>query len=513
MSQASTVSVDERLPAPPSDSEQSIYIHRDVALLVTTSLISVGALFLTQVKFLRASHWLVLLAPVLLFTAVYYLISLRINITSRNFDYDEHRDLIKTWVPERFPSVDILLPICNESIAVLRNTWVHVSALVERYPGPVKVYVLDDGASDDASAAARSFGFEYHVRPNRGELKKAGNLKYGFNISSGEHLLILDADFAPRTDFLLQTLPYFDAYPDLGIVQTPQFFRTLPVQTFMERGAGAVQELFYRVVQVSRDRQRAAICVGSCAVYRRAALDAIGGTTQIEHSEDVHTGFDLGAAGWALKYLPIPMATGLCPGDPDSFLTQQYRWCAGSMSLLSSSKFRARSMPLTSRMCYVSGFCYYLHTALFTVVAPLIPLVLLIGLPGQVRIANYLLILPSTIYNLVVFPLWHRCRYGPSALVARYLYGWAHLFAIWDIVRRRPIGWVPTGSGGARTKTARMWRALTIWGTFTSAAWVGTSLYRMVTYSSVNFVFLLLTGLLYSTIVGLALWSRRSESA
>ena len=79
----------------------------------------------------------------------------------------------------------------------------------------------------------------------------------------------------------------------------------------MERGAGAVQELFYRVVQVFRDRLGGAICVGSCGLYRRAALDSTGGTTLIEHSEDVHTGLDLYRQGWNLRYLPIALATGI----------------------------------------------------------------------------------------------------------------------------------------------------------------------------------------------------------
>ena len=57
----------------------------------------------------------------------------------------------------------------------------------------------------------------------------------------------------------------------------------------------------------------AAICVGSNAVYRRAALDSNGGTTLIEHSEDVHTGFDLRRNGWPLRYIPVNLATGLCP--------------------------------------------------------------------------------------------------------------------------------------------------------------------------------------------------------
>ena len=201
------------------------------------------------------------------------------------------------------------------------------------------------------------------------------------------------------------------------------------------------------MVQVSRNRHKGAICVGSCALYRRKALESNGGTTLIEHSEDVHTGFDLRRAGWSLQYLPIPLATGLCPPDPDSFITQQYRWCAGSMSLLASRKFWTTKMRLRTRCCYLSGFCYYLHTALFTFVTPAIPLTMLIVMPGSLRLINYVAIFPSIVYNLVVFPAWHRCRFGPTAFMAKFLYSWAHMACLFDICRGKRMGWQATGSG------------------------------------------------------------------
>lgn len=81
------------------------------------------------------------------------------------------------------------------------------------------------------------------------ELRKAGNLRYAFARTSGEFLVIFDADFCPRPEFLRETTPYF-ADGDLAILQTPQFFRRREEQTWVERGAGVTQELFYRMVQV-----------------------------------------------------------------------------------------------------------------------------------------------------------------------------------------------------------------------------------------------------------------------
>lgn len=500
------------LPTPPTDAEKHLYVHRLLGVLLVSSMLSLSALSVSQFHLLHLRAWLWLLVPFLAFNLFYYLISLRVNLTSRDFDLRTHLAVVAAWTPLRHPTVDIWLPICGEDLAVLANTWRCVADLARSYPGRVTAYVLDDRDDPSAADLAADHGFTYLVRPNRGWLKKAGNLRHAYHNSRGEFIVILDADFAPRKDFLAETLPYFHRDPTLGIVQTPQYFRQTPDQTWMERGAGAVQELFYRVVQVSRDRHDGAICVGSCGVYRRAALDSIGGTTLIEHSEDVHTGFDLRMQGWGLRYLPIPLATGMCPEGPDAFLTQQYRWCAGSMSLLGSRKFWSARLGLSTLCCYLSGFCYYLQTAAAIFVVPLVPILLLAFLPDQIQLRNYLWIAPSAAFTLVIFPLWNRGHYGPTALMAKCLYSWAHLYALTDILRGRRQGWVTTGAGGRRP-TRRIWLSVGVWGGSTAAAWLILAIYRMLTMKPINFVFLLIVGLIYaSTCVAMPLISRTQSA-
>jgi cellulose synthase (UDP-forming) len=498
------------LPEPPSDAEKFSYSDRNLTLILRASLFSFGALLISQSRFLLTLPPLLVFAPLIGFTVVYYVISLCVNFGTHGFDIDLHRKITNSWRPLAYPSLDVFLPICGEPLEILRNTWKHVKVLAEDYPGLVTPYVLDDGVSQEAADMASSFGFKYLVRPNRGYYKKAGNLRHAFSQSFGEFILILDADFAPRADLAAEMLPYFQFDPELGIVQSPQYFRTHARQSWTERGAGAVQELFYRLVQVSRNRHRGAICVGSCAIYRREALKSNGGTTLIEHSEDVHTGFDLRAAGWGLQYIPIPLATGLCPADPDSFLTQQYRWCAGSMSLLASRKFWAARMAWRTRFCYLSGFCYYVHTALFTFVVPAIPLTMLIFLPDRVRLINYVSIAPSIIYNLVVFPAWHRCKFGPSAFMAKSLYGWAHLYCLFDICRGKRMGWQATGAGNRKAGTRRIWIGIAVWNAPTSVAWVVLALWRMSRYGISNYVVMVFTGMFACLITAMLLGSRRN---
>lgn len=490
------------LPVPPNNVEKYSYVKRHSWVRCGASIVSFGCLVASQFGAIRVNPLLWAFTPVLALTAVGYLVSLRLEVFSRPFDMRRHRRLVRRWQPDRYPSVDVFLPVCGEPIEVLRNTWMWVRRLAEHYPGVVVPYVLDDSGGQEVAAMAQEFGYRHLARPNRGWFKKAGNLRHGFEHSGGDFILILDADFAPRSDLLRELLPYMDAEPELGIIQSPQYFRVLDQQNWIERGAGAVQELFYRAIQVSRQANEGSICVGTCAIYRRAALDEIGGTSLIEHSEDVHTGFDLRTQGWSLRYVPVALSTGVCPDTVGAFFNQQYRWCMGSMSLLRSRKFWGLKMPVKARLCYLSGFIYYIQTALLTIATPLIPLTLLLASPRTLLLRNSWLVLPSIIYVSVIFPVWHRNPYRLEAWAVRILYGWAHLFAIVDIVRGRPMGWQPTGAKATRkNKTRRLWIGLAGWSAVTAAVWVGVAMWRMTTLVSANFVLLLASGIFYAITV------------
>jgi cellulose synthase (UDP-forming) len=488
----------QKLPQPPTDRQKFSYVKRYMWLLNVFTLSSFACVAFSTVHFTLMDDDLWVFLGLLCLAGLGLVISIQANLFSRDFDDTEHRRLVDAWGQRNgdYPSVDVFLPICGEDRRVLMNTWKHVLAL--DYPN-VTVYCLDDGPDDSVRPIAEEFGFSYLRRDNRGWFKKAGNLKFGYEQSSGEFVLILDADFAPRPDFLLETLPYFEAEPGLGILQTPQFFSTSRGQNWLERGACAVQEFFYRVVQVSRESRDASICVGTCAVYRRAALDSNGGTTLIEHSEDVHTGFDLRRNGWHLRYMPVNLAAGLCPRDISGFFRQQYRWCMGSMSLCTSRKFWATKMPLRTRLCYVSGFFYYMLTALVVLTGPLMPLTLTMFFPGHVKLVNYVVLLPALLWMYVVMPLWHRSRFRLETLSVKLTYSWAHIFAIFDLVRGKPMGWTPTGAK-ARDHRVRWFRVgCAAWGGGTSLLLVGVCIWQIVGegHSAVQFTPMLVFAGLY----------------
>ncbi len=487
-----------KLPDGPTNFEKYLYISRNYGLFIFFSIISFTTFSICLFIFLINNELLWPLLGYLMLTIIYFLISLSVNTFSKTFDLELHKNLISRWKKFNKPSVDIFLPTAGEDLQVLKNTWDGISELKNHYQGPIQIYCLDDANRQEVKELAQRYNFKYEVRPNRGWYKKAGNLRHGFSISNGEYILIFDADFRPRFDFLDETLPYMLENPKLGIVQTPQYFDVNKSQNWLQRGAGAVQELFYRFSQVSRQSHNASICVGSNAIYRRSALMETGGTALIEHSEDVHTGFNLRMIGWDLMYVPIILAKGLCPDDMRAFFNQQYRWCLGSMSLLSSKKFWQARLTFRARMAYFSGFLYYIHTAVSSFFVPVIPIILILYYPEQVNLRNYLLIIPSLIFIQIIFPSWHKSVYGMEAWATRSIYGWAHLLAILDKLFKNTMQWHATGSKTSNRKRYFVFRSCQFIFNFIPAlAWVVLAGNKVIVHNNFVFAPLLFTGLYY----------------
>lgn len=402
------------LPSAPRDEEKYLYVSLNRWLLIGFDFfaaLAVGASTWLFIKSGPAFYWYGVYAAMVFFFIypAYTLLSF-----VKGFDLEGHnKSILENPVTDgTAPTVDIFLPVCREESEVLENTWSHVQHL--DYPaGKVQVHVLDDGAEERVALRAQKFGFHYIARSDRPHLKKAGNIRWAFARTSGDYFAIFDADFCPRPDFLLETVPVCLANPKIAIVQTLQYFRSLPEQSWVEQAAGPVQEYFYRLIQTLRGSWGATVCCGSNAVYRREALAEIGGAAEIESSEDMYTGMMMVDRGWQVVYVPIILACGVCPSTIRSYFAQQARWCSGSVYLVTNRAFWATKLPFVQKLCYVFGFLYYLTAALGVFLNPLPGPLLLWVSPKSVLYYNMFYGVPGIFHNLVIAPLWAKSRYPP----------------------------------------------------------------------------------------------------
>lgn len=375
----------------------------------------------------------------------------------RTFEYhDARRTLMPAaaegddtmYIDGRPLLIDVFITVYGEDIEVVRRTIRAAVAL----RGAHRTWVLDDGRSDEVKEAAEQLG-AWYVRRLSSNGAKAGNVNHALSIAKGDLFAIFDADFVPDQEFLVETVPFFVS-SNVAFVQTPQAYGNLT--TIIARGAAYMQTVFYRFVQRGRNRFNAAFCVGTNVIYRRAAIEEIGGIHVDSKSEDVWTALTLHERGWRSVYISDVLAVGDAPETIEGYSKQQLRWATGGFEILLTHN------PLSPRR-RLSGDqrIQYFVTAMFYLTG-ICPLLLLLVPPLEI----YFDLRPM---NLTITPitwaLYYFGFYAMQILLAWFVVGsfrWETLTlatasfpiytkALWNVITGKDVGWHVTGSGSNRS--------------------------------------------------------------
>ncbi|MFO0705872.1 MAG: glycosyltransferase [Nitrospira sp.] len=260
-----------------------------------------------------------------------------------------------------FPTVAIFVTVFDEPLDILKRTL--VASRHQDYPEDrFTVCVLDDGGREEVRVLADSLGCRYLCRPDRPKHAKAGNLNYAFRQTDHEYVAVFDVDHVPVRSFLKATIGFF-AEPKVAFVQTAHHFYNPDIfqrNLRLEQELQNEQALFFRVLQAGRDTHGSAFFAGSGAIFRRRALEAIGGFQTQTVSEDLHTSLVLHAHGYESRYLNKVLSVGLMPDSFDGYLKQRTRWAIGSIqTLLQDNPFTTRGLSLSQRIDYVGSIFYF----------------------------------------------------------------------------------------------------------------------------------------------------------
>ncbi|HEY3671387.1 MAG TPA: glycosyltransferase family 2 protein [Acidimicrobiia bacterium] len=260
-------------------------------------------------------------------------------------------------------AVDVLIPVYNEPLDVVELT----IAAAARLPGArVRVAVLDDGKRATLAAIAERYGARY-LRRGVNTGAKAGNLNHALARTDAEFVVVLDCDHVPGPRLLAATLPHFcDAR--VAFVQAPQYYANADA-TPVAAAAWAQQSLFFGPIACGKGRMGAMFCCGTNVVFRRSALDAVGGFPEDSITEDFELSARLHAAGWRSEYVPEVVARGLGPEDMASYVSQQQRWAKGCLStiprlLRSNLPWKLRVQYLLSASYFLTGWTILVYMAL-----------------------------------------------------------------------------------------------------------------------------------------------------
>lgn len=263
-----------------------------------------------------------------------------------------HRVAPNAFLTEHMPSIDVFITTAGEPIDIIRKTV--TAAVGMKYPHIT--FVLDDGQSLEVKALAANLGAAYVSRRDRSHAK-AGNVNSGLRYGKGEFFAIFDADQVPKQDFIIKLLPYMHN-KKLAMVQSPQYFAN--THSFIAAGTSQAQEVFYKYVCPAKNISNSAFCVGTNMIFRRAAIDEIGGIAQ-NNSEDIWTSYLLHEKGWHTLFVNEVLAVGEAPATVISYFKQQRRWAKGGLDmLLTTNPLRSKKLNLDQRLQYFVSNTYFL---------------------------------------------------------------------------------------------------------------------------------------------------------
>lgn len=198
------------------------------------------------------------------------------------------------------------------------------------YPGDrLHVTVVDDGSTDgttrilDAYAETRD-----HVKVVRrdGSPNKAAALNAALAVSARTDLVVVcDADQAPTPDCFQRLAA---AFVDPRIGAAAAYLRPANADAGAVARYTAVETWVHQLV-TSEAKDRLGLdppMLGGGSMYRREALEAIGGFPEWAFAEDLGSSLLLPRAGWRTRFVREAVVDNLVPVDWREYWSQHVRW-------------------------------------------------------------------------------------------------------------------------------------------------------------------------------------------
>ena len=339
------------------------------------------------------------------------------------------------------PSIDVFITAYGEAPELVRTTM----RAARDMDLPHKTWVLDDGDDDELERICAQEGVGY-LRREGGQHAKAGNVNAALARTNGEFIVIFDADHVPEPSFLIQVLPHFQDY-EVAFVQSPQSYTNHV--NLVSTGSAEAQRIFYELVCPGKNYFNAVFCVGTNVIFRRQALDEIGGLHTASNSEDIWTSLELHRRGWRSVFLREALARGLAPDNLLSYFKQQFRWSYGGFEVLIRGKlFRRRTgLTLDQRFQYLLVGTNYLLSLSVLVFMFLPSAYLLFGLSPVRADLHTWLTHYVPFYVLIVLVTWLQCGgFKPAAIVTSIGAAPVHARALLMVLLRRKASWTVTNA-------------------------------------------------------------------
>lgn len=237
-------------------------------------------------------------------------------------------------------------PITNKKykISVLVPAWNEEKTIKETIEAifkidyPIKeLIVINDGSTDRTKEIVEELKKKYSNLKliNKENSGKGDSINHGIKISKGELIVIVDADSYPAEDSFKKLVGYFD---EEKVGAATCVFVPRNTDKFFEK----LQNIEYHVIAFTRKLwgyvDAIWVTPGPLAMYRKTALEEIGGFDTKNMTEDIEIAWNLAGHGYERRMCLSTNATTTVPNRLKAWYRQRRRWNVGGLQCISKYK-------------------------------------------------------------------------------------------------------------------------------------------------------------------------------
>ncbi|OMP66664.1 glycosyltransferase family 2 protein [Domibacillus epiphyticus] len=261
--------------------------------------------------------------------------------------YREYEKKLATPV-EDFPKVSILIPAHNEEV-VIEDT---IQSMIQlNYPkDKLEVIIINDNSSDNTGSIIDRFAQKYafiravHTKPPHTGKGKSAALNHGLNYSSGDIIVVYDADNTPEPDAI--------HYLALGLKHDSKAgaivgkFRVVNAnKNILTRFINIETLTFQWLAQAGRWFWfKMSTIPGTNFAIRRSILEQLGGWDEKALSEDTELSIRVYNAGYYIRFFPAAITWEQEPENLKVWLRQRTRWARGNLYVIFKYLFRMHKL-------------------------------------------------------------------------------------------------------------------------------------------------------------------------
>ncbi len=263
------------------------------------------------------------------------------------------------------PTVSILIPAHNEALVIEQT----LQAMVDlNYPkDKLEIVPINDNSSDNTGLIVDSYAKRYpfirplHTKPPTGGKGKSGALNQGLKHSTGDVIVVYDADNTPEPDAVYHLVLGLNNDKKAAAV-VGKFRVANATKNLLTRFINIETLTFQWLAQAGRWHWfKMTTIPGTNFAIRRTVIEELGGWDEKAISEDTELSFRVYNAGYQIRFFPAAITWEQEPETLKVWWKQRMRWAQGNEYVI--FKFLSQFKKLNTKVRI--DLFYFLFTYLF----------------------------------------------------------------------------------------------------------------------------------------------------